>query len=168
MPDRQMPAQAERRLHPRLVKPEYEDSGLFKRHPCIINAALVPQFSHSRRGDLIVRGFLECGTTIEAVFAGRRARTAIPVEARLRKMLTNARRRVADATTLNADMVRLYARIHGAWRPRFVRNRAGWETRNWQFMAAQWSILDGFGAVRQFGEPPFISQALMKSLGEGH
>lgn len=164
LPDQQMPAHAERRLHPRFIRPQYEDAGLFKRYPCIIDAALVPQFSHSRRQDLIVRGFLECGTIIQVVFAGRRVKAAQQLEAQLRKLLSVARRRVPENEDVDADSVRLFVRVHGAWRPRFVRDQAGWETRNWQFMAAQWSMLDGFGSARHFGEPPYISPALLSSL----
>ncbi len=187
LPDQQMPAQAERRTHPRLVRPEYEDSGLFKRHPCIINVALVPQLSRSRRPDLIVRGLLECGTAVNVVFAGRRVKAAELIEAQLRKMLSiardrashnhtfhpdkreraskpGARERATDRAEVDVDTIRLFVRVHGAWRSKFVRDDTGWETRNWQFFAAQWTMLDGFGVARQFGEPPYLSEDVLSSL----
>ncbi|MDW3181260.1 MULTISPECIES: hypothetical protein [unclassified Roseobacter] len=150
MPQRRKPASE--------VTPEYEDSGLFKNKVGQLSVELVPQMMRNGRNDLVVRGFVNRTIEIEVAFAGRRVKEVGPLEARLRAMMTQAVKKAAasGAREPDTDHIRLPVLIEGAWRPRFKRDQAGWETRSYYLFAARWSVLDNEGNTVSFGSPPIV------------
>lgn len=148
----------QRRVPQTEVTPEYEDSGLFKSKVGQLSVELVPQMMRNRRDDLVVRGFTNRTTAIEVAFAGRRAKEVGPLEERLKALLARATQSAALAgdPAPDIDRVRLPVLIEGAWRPRFKRDQAGWETRSYYLFVARWSILDNDGKTVSFGSPPLV------------
>ena len=140
------------------ITPEYEDAGLFKNELCQVIVELVPQMSRTGRGDLRVRGFVNGTLEIEVLFAGRRASELNPLESRLRCQLAKTRRSAASANqpTPAIDTIRYPVRIEGAWRPKFRRDPAGWETRSYHLVAARWAMVDVNGDSVSFGMPPAV------------
>lgn len=116
---------------------------------------LTPQVSRNKRGDVLVRSFADNGTEIIVVFAGRRAKLFKPMEMRLQQMVKNARK---SGNGSDADDVRLPVRVEGAWRSKFLRDEAGWETRQYHLMAAKWAIDTPFQPLRFTGEEPKLRQ----------
>ncbi|MDW3222395.1 MAG: hypothetical protein R8G34_05815 [Paracoccaceae bacterium] len=140
------------------VTPEYEDSGLFKSKIGQLTLELVPQMSRNARKDLVVRGFMNRTTEIEVAFAGRRAKETGPLESRLSAMMERAARMAKAAGEAAPDIysVRLPILVEGAWRPRFKRDKEGWETRDYYLFVARWSLLDNEGNSVTFGSPPIV------------
>ncbi|MGC3936501.1 hypothetical protein ACOTTU_01720 [Roseobacter sp. EG26] len=151
MPHRRKPASE--------VTPEYEDAGLFKNKVGQIAVELVPQTTRNSRNDLVVRGFVQGNIEIEVCFAGRRTKEIGPLEGQLRALRTHA---VSVAAKMgeekpDIDAVRLPVMIEGAWRPRFQRDQAGWETRSYYLFAARWSLRDEHGNSVAYGAPPVVT-----------
>lgn len=150
MPHRRRPASE--------ITPEYEDSGLFKTKVGEIQVELVPQSTLTTRKDLVVRGFVNRTIDIEVAFAGRRVKEVGPLEARLQRVRREAIRAAADQglPPPDIDSMRLPVLIEGAWRPRFQRDQAGWETRSYYLFASRWSVLDNEGNTMSFGTRPLV------------
>ncbi|GGX50584.1 hypothetical protein GCM10007385_18860 [Tateyamaria omphalii] len=146
MPDLRRPAH--------LVTPAYEDNGLFRSPVRRITVGLVPQIHRNNRQDLVVRGFVRDGTAIQVLFAGRRAKQAKGLEARLRSMLFQARSKTAGWRDEGIDTIQLPMRVEGVWRSRFARDAWGCETRYFQLIAARWAMFDDAGVAHLFGEAP--------------
>lgn len=140
------------------VTSEYEDSGLFKSKVGQLTLELVPLTTRNARKDLVVRGFMNRTTEIEVAFAGRRAKETGPLETRLSAMLQRASRaaKAAGKPAPDTYSVRLPVMVEGAWRPRFKRDDAGWETRDYYLFVARWSLLDNEGNTVTFGSPPLL------------
>ncbi|GFE48384.1 hypothetical protein So717_01370 [Roseobacter cerasinus] len=140
------------------VTPEYEDSGLFKNKVGQLQVELVPQMMINGRNDLVVRGFVNRNINIEVAFAGRRVKEAGPLEARLKQVRAKAIKEAAaqGKPPPEIDHLRLPVLIEGAWRPRFKRDQAGWETRSYYLFAARWSILGDDGSTVSFGSKPLV------------
>ncbi|WP_300061674.1 hypothetical protein [uncultured Roseobacter sp.] len=140
------------------MTPEYEDSGLFKNKVGQLQVELVPQSMYNGRNDLVVRGFVNRTIEIEVAFAGRRVKEVGPLEARLRQVRAKALKEAAEKglPPPDTDHMRLPVLIEGAWRPRFQRDQAGWETRSYYLFAARWSLLDDEGNTLSFGSRPLV------------
>lgn len=136
--------------------PAYEDAGLFKNTVAPFSVELVPQTHRNTRQDLVVRGFLN-DHEISVMFAGRRAKQVVPLEARLSSMILQARR-YANGThkPLELDHLRLPLWVEGAWRSSFLRDASGWETRTYQLMVARWRLPDARGTFEYFGAAPVL------------
>ncbi len=137
--------------------PAYEDAGLFKNTVAPFSVELVPQTHRNTRQDLVVRGFLN-HREISVIFAGRRAKQVMPLEARLSSMILQARH-YANGTknALDLDHLRLPLWVEGAWRYSFLRDTSGWETRVYQLMVARWRLPDARGNFEYFGMAPVFS-----------
>ena len=137
------------------ITPVREDSGLFKKGVVPFDIELVPHKARSSRGDLVIKGFFQKDTQIDVIFAGRRAVETAPLEMCLERTFSNA---VRDASRkqqqINIDNIRFPVHVEGSWRPHFLRDMSGWETRSYQFLVAQWSFTDETGAKVEFGELP--------------
>ena len=136
------------------IIPSYEDNGLFRSPVRRVTVGLVPQAHRNNRQDLVVRGFLTEGAVIQVLFAGRRAKQAQGIEARLRAMLFQARAKTPGWRDERLDTIQLPLRIEGVWRLRFARDAWGCETRHFQLIAARWALFDDAGRAHLFGEPP--------------
>lgn len=146
----------ERRKTLDAISPAYEDQGVFPSPMLRMAVELTPQMSRNGRGDVLVRAFADNGTEIIVVFAGRRAKLFKPLEARLRQLVKDARKANSGE---DPDDVRLPLRVEGAWRSKFARDEAGWETRQYHLMAAQWAIDTPFQPLRFTGEAPKTQHA---------
>ena len=132
-----------------------EDSGLFKKGVVQFDIELVPHKARSSRGDLVIKGFFQTDTQIDVIFAGRRAMETAPLELCLERMFSNnVRAALRNNSQTDIDTVRMPVRVEGSWRPHFLRDMSGWETRSYQFLVAQWSFTDASGAQVEFGELP--------------
>lgn len=143
-----------RRLAPHAVTPAHEDRGLFRNPVGRFTVELVPLISRNAREDIVIRGFLVGRVAVEVVVAGRRTAHADPLLKWLRGRRVRAEKaaRAADAP-FDVDSVRCAIAVEGAWRPRFVCDESGWQTRRFQLLAARWSLPDGGGQWITFGEP---------------
>ena len=146
MPDLRRPAH--------LVTPSYEDNGLFRTPVRRVTVGLVPQVHRNNRQDLVVRGFMSEGVAIQVLFAGRRAKQAQGVEARLRALLFRARSKTPGWRAEGGDTIQLPMRIEGVWRSRFLRDAWGCETRQFLLIAARWALFDEAGVAHLCGEAP--------------
>ncbi|MGB3406595.1 MAG: hypothetical protein WBA67_03795 [Jannaschia sp.] len=146
MPDRRKPLSE--------VTPESEDKGIFKGQIVDLLVELVPMFGKTSRGDIVIKGFIDGQNAIEVVFPGRRK---VHVQTLQKHLQSTWSRAVQDARVETmrpvVDSVRVPSRIQGGWRPRFRRDDQGWETREHQFYAAQWTFRDRTGTVVTAGEP---------------
>ncbi|WP_299615213.1 hypothetical protein [uncultured Tateyamaria sp.] len=136
------------------ITPVYEDNGLFRSPVRRVTVGLVPQIHRNNRQDLVVRAFVRDGAAIQILFAGRRAKQAKAVEARLRAMLFKARSKTPGWKAEGVDTIQLPLRIEGVWRSRFSRDAWGCETRHFQLIAARWAMFDDAGVAHLFGEAP--------------
>jgi hypothetical protein len=140
------------------VTADREDAALFQGKLVQLTVELVPQMRRTEHNDLIVRGFASGHHAVEIHFAGRRAKDAGPLEARLRALLMKARQN-AKANGMPApevDHIRCPVRVEGAWRPQFSRDESGWETRTYHLVAARWSMADKDGNVGFYGITPQV------------
>jgi hypothetical protein len=146
-----------RRRAPHEITPQSEDRGLFKRDVGQFGVTLVPHIKRSSRGDLVVRGYLNDKQEIFVVFAGRRAKNAAAIEARIKAMFARAKQAAAKAGTRPPEIndIRLPIRVEGAWRSRFQRDISGWDHRSYQLLAARWAFSDADGVTNLGGRPPF-------------
>lgn len=132
-----------------------EDSGLFKKGVVAFDIELVPHKARSSRGDLVIKGFFKTDTQIDVIFGGRRAMETAPLELCLERMFSNdVRVALRNNTQADIDAIRLPVHVEGSWRPHFLRDMSGWETRSYQFLVAQWSFTDETGTQVEFGELP--------------
>lgn len=132
-----------------------EDKGLFPNGITQVRMGLTPRMGENRRGDWVVSAVLPDGHEVEAVFAGRRADATNVLRRDLAKLWQAA---LKDAQTAGQDLpeaesVRLPVMIEGGWRPRFIRDADGCETRIYQFYAARWTYVTSGGTVEVAGEP---------------
>lgn len=141
-----------RRTPARLITPISEDIGLFKSPVRQVTLGLVPGVVRNNRQDFVVRGFADPEVDVFVTFAGRRVKQVPFLEARLRKLLFQAKAQAQKWDQAALDATRLTVSVEGAWRPRFQRDTTGWETRSYHLMAARWSFTDEAGAKHQFGE----------------
>lgn len=141
--------------------PAYEDAGLFKSTITPIHLELVPHLHRNARQDLVVRGFVGKQQAISVVFAGRRAKQVAPLEAQLHSIMAQARRAAQGdtGTAFTTDQLRMPLKAEGAWRPTFLRDDSGWETRDYHFMVARWTMIDGAGNIDVYGAAPVLSLA---------
>ncbi|OUS36294.1 hypothetical protein A9Q94_09995 [Rhodobacterales bacterium 56_14_T64] len=145
----------ERRAPASEISPAREDAGLFKKGVTHLDLELVPHKTRTSRGDLVVKGFFQQNTQVDVIFAGRRAMETAPLELCLERLFSNVVRvAMRNQTQTNIDSIRLPVNAEGTWRPHFLRDLSGWETRNYQFLVAQWSFTDERGSVVEFGELP--------------
>jgi len=142
-----------RRIQPATADPTYEDSGLFQAATCKVEVMLIPVIHKNNRGDLIIKGIMENDKEIAVTFAGRRAREAAPVVARLNAL------RDQKSTYANVRKIQLPMQIEGSWRPQFVTDENGFETRTFHLIAAKWAIPSATGAPSSFGQSPAHLQA---------
>ncbi|NRB16560.1 MAG: hypothetical protein HRU33_02990 [Rhodobacteraceae bacterium] len=144
-----------RRAPATAITPVKEDSGLFKKGVVPFDFELVPHKARSSRGDLVIKGFFQKETQIDVIFAGRRAMETAPLELCLERAFSNAIRDAArKQTQTNIDNIRFPIHVEGSWRPHFLRDMSGWETRSYQFLVAEWSFADETGTKVVFGELP--------------
>jgi hypothetical protein len=137
------------------LTPAREDSGLFKTGVVQFDIGLVPHKARSSRGDLVIKGFFQNETQVDVIFAGRRAMETAPLELCLERMFSTAVRiATRNQAKTNIDAIRFPVRVEGTWRPHFLRDMSGWETRSYQFLVAQWSFCDETGTQVEFGELP--------------
>ncbi len=145
----------ERRAPASEITPVREDSGLFKKGVVQFDIELVPHKARTSRGDLVVKGFFKGETQIDVIFAGRRAMETAPLELCLERLFSNVVRvAMRNQTQTNIDSIRMPVTVEGSWRPHFLRDMSGWETRSYQFLVAQWSFVNETGSVVEFGELP--------------
>ena len=142
-----------RRLGHKNVDPTYEDAGLFQTATCHVQATLIPVMRKNNRGDLIINGILNDGKEIAVTFAGRRAREAAAVVARLNAL------RDQQTTFSNVRKSQLPIHIEGTWRPHFSTDEDGFATRTYHLIAAKWSLVSTNGKSAQYGQPPAHSKA---------
>lgn len=142
----------ERRKPQGEITPAYEDRGIFKTETCQLDVQVYPVFTYTGRRDFLVKGFFHGGSRIEVVFAGRRARQAQPLQQRLRTMLNQVAAQVGSMSKVKPEEVRLDLRVVGAWRPRFVTDRAGGQIKQLQLYAALWAFRDKSGKTVSYGE----------------
>ena len=144
-----------RRAPATAITPVKEDSGLFKKGVVPFDFELVPHKARSSRGDLVIKGFFQKETQIDVIFAGRRAMETAPLELCLERAFSNAIRDAArKQTQTNIDNIRFPIHVEGSWRPHFLSDMSGWETRSYQFLVAEWSFADEPGTKVVFGELP--------------
>lgn len=144
-----------RRAPPNQITAERENAGLFKKGVVTFDVELVPHKARSSRGDLVIKGFIKKNTQVDVIFAGRRAMETAPLELCLERSFSNAVRTAArNNVQTNVDNIRFPLHVEGTWRPSFLRDMSGWETRSYQFLVAQWSFQDETGAQVEFGELP--------------
>ncbi|MBM7067683.1 hypothetical protein [Actibacterium sp. 188UL27-1] len=143
-----------RRLPPAKITPAHEDMGLFPKWMGRIRVDLIPQMRRNGRRDLIVRGYVKTDQEIEVVFAGRRSRDVEPLEHWLKVIYHRAVR--ATEAPVNVSDMRCPIEVEGAWRPTFRRDEMGLETRQYQLIAARWSVLGADGRAAAFGEQPSV------------
>ncbi|WIY27175.1 hypothetical protein [Parasedimentitalea psychrophila] len=137
------------------ITPAREDTGLFKKGIVRLQVDLVPHKARSSRGDLVVKGFFQQNTQLDVIFAGRRAMETAPLEFCLERIFSNAIRvATRNQVQTNIDNIRFPVQVDGTWRPHFLRDMSGWETRSYQFLVAQWSFTDETGKEVAFGELP--------------
>ncbi|MEO0937976.1 MAG: hypothetical protein AAFY38_07455 [Pseudomonadota bacterium] len=134
------------------MTPASEDAGLFRCAPRGLEVALVPQVARNRRGDILVRGFVQERYPVLVVFAGRRAQAAERVERRLSTVLHRARH--AAGHNVDIDLLRVPIWVNGRWRRRFIRDVAGWEQGEHHLIAACWTLPAPPGPPLFFGEEP--------------
>jgi hypothetical protein len=134
------------------VSPQYDDAGLFQNTVCNVDVDLIPVIRKNNRGDLIITGLVKGDLEIAVTFAGRRVREVAPVITML-EALRDGQKHVAD---VKKSRVRL--KIEGAWRPQFVANDSGFETRTFHLIAAKWTVIDGKGSPVEYGLPPAHAQ----------
>lgn len=132
------------------VTPDHEDRGIFKGQIVQLTADLVPVYGQNGREDIMIKGFVSAGRPIDVVFAGRRRHQAVALLNRLKAVWAQKARNGAKPA---ADSVRFPVAIEGAWRPRFACDDQGWQTREMQFFAARWAVLDSDGNSVTFGAP---------------
>ena len=137
-----------RRLKSTKVSPEYEDAGLFPTAVCNVDVTLIPVVRQNNRGDTIIKGILDGGKEIAVTFAGRRARDAAAVVARLNSL------RDQQSNYSNVRKSQLPMQIEGTWRPHFEEDDSGFETRTYHLMAAKWTIMTANGAPAAYGQSP--------------
>lgn len=138
-----------RRIKPKNVDPSYEDTGLFQGALCSVELALIPIMRKNNRGDLVIKGILKSGKEIAVTFAGRRAHQAAQVVARLNTL------RDQRSTYSNLRDSQLPIQIEGTWRPQFVTDANGFETRTFHLIAAKWSMATQPGLPpAAFGQAP--------------
>lgn len=147
-----------RRSPAREITPRSEDLGLFKKQLGQFWVALVPHMKRSSRGDLVIRGYLNGTSEVFVIFAGRRTKQALPVEARLKSMFSLACRAAERKKTAppQINRIRLPVHIEGAWRPRFQASDSGWDERSYQLLASRWAFADVEGITNLGGQPPFL------------
>jgi len=144
-----------RRAPATAITPGKEDAGLFKKGVVPFDFELVPHKARSSRGDLVIKGFFQKDTQIDVIFAGRRAMETAPLELCLERAFSNAvRMAMRTQSQTNIDNIRFPVHVEGTWRPHFLRDMSGWETRSYQFLVAQWSFTDETGKKVEFGELP--------------
>ncbi|PCJ08435.1 MAG: hypothetical protein COB16_07005 [Rhodobacteraceae bacterium] len=138
------------------ITPKKEDSGLFKKGIVQFSMELVPYKARTSRGDLVIKGFFQQDTQVDVIFAGRRAMETAPLELCLERQFSLAVRMAnrSQTSTPNVDSIRFPVQVEGSWRPHFLRDLSGWETRSFQFLVAQWSFTDETGSSVEFGELP--------------
>jgi hypothetical protein len=132
----------------REVSPQYEDAGLFQNTVCHVDVELIPVMRKNNRQDLIVTGLVKGDLKIAVTFAGRRAVKAAPIVTRLNALLD------AQDHIANVMKSRLPLRIEGAWRPQFIRDGNGFETRTFHLIAAKWRILNDKKGAVEYGQAP--------------
>ncbi|TLP69036.1 hypothetical protein FEE96_01750 [Parasedimentitalea maritima] len=138
------------------ITPKREDAGLFKKGIVKFDMELVPYKARTSRGDLVVKGFFQNNTQVDVIFAGRRAMETAPLELCLERLFAQAIRMAIRSNTQspNVDNVRFPVQVEGSWRPHFLRDLSGWETRSYQFLVAQWTFADEAGNPAEFGTLP--------------
>lgn len=134
----------ERRSDKSEVTREKEDLGLFKSELVEVGLELSADVKTNRRGDLLVQGFV-AGRPVDVLFAGRRKRDAVQLEA----FLDYVRTRVSQP---NAQ--RMQIRVQGSWRPSFHRNGEGEDDRRMELVAARWMYRLPDGSQQVWGQPP--------------
>lgn len=137
------------------ITPEIEDDGLFKAAPTDLAVELTPRIRRNSRGDVVVMGFVDKRGAIDVVFAGRRRVQTKPLISTLQAVWNKAIAglKEGEAPPALAD-VRIQARVLGAWRRRFEVDDSGWQTHEYQLLAARWSFATRDGTVQSFGEGP--------------
>lgn len=136
------------RRKPKKISPQYEDAGLFQNTVCNVDVELIPVMRKNNREDLIITGLVKGDLEIAVTFAGRRVAEAAPIIAQL-EALRDGQDHVADV-----KKSRLPLKIEGAWRPQFVADGSGFETRTFHLIAAKWTVLNDNGSPREYGQPP--------------
>jgi hypothetical protein len=134
------------------VSPQYEDTGLFQNPVCRVDVDLSPAMRKNNRGDLIITGLVKGDLEIAVTFAGRRVREVAPVITMLEALL-DGQKHVADVKKSRVPL-----EIEGAWRPQFVADDSGFETRTFHLIAAKWTVMDGKGSPVEYGQPPAHAQ----------
>lgn len=146
-----------RRTPSREITPRTEDLGLFKKELGQFWVALVPHIKRSSRGDLVIRGYLNGTSEVFVIFAGRRTKQALPIEARLKALFAKATSAAVKSNSAAplVNRIRLPVHIEGAWRPRFQADDSGWDQRSFQLLASRWAFADVEGITNLGGQPPF-------------
>lgn len=137
-----------RRLKPKNIDPSYEDTGLFQGTLCQVEVTLIPIMRKNNRGDLVIKGIIKNDKEIAVTFAGRRARQAAEVVAKLNAL------RDQKSTYANIKHSQLPIVVEGTWRPQFVTDEDGFEVRTYHLIAAKWSLATGSGAPAAYGQAP--------------
>jgi hypothetical protein len=143
------------RRNSKKVSPQYEDAGLFQNTVCNVEVDLIPVMRKNNRGDLIVTGLVKGDLEIAVSFAGRRVLEAAPIIASLNALL-DGQKHIADV-----KKSRLPLKIEGAWRPQFVANESGFETRTFHLLAAKWTVLTDPESAVEYGQPPAHIQPIV-------
>ena len=135
-----------------------EDRALFKTYGGPIAVSLVPQVHRTLTGDVLVRGYFDATTEIFLLIAGRRAREAKALEARLKGLHEGANGAAVRAgkPLPSVNQIRLPLQVKGTWRQKFWREEDGSDVRTHQLVAARWAYKDRTGALVQFGMAPAV------------
>ena len=140
------------------VTREIEDAGLFISPPTALAIQLLPRIRKNSRGDVVIKGRLGQTASIDVIFAGRRKIHSEHLVSTLRALWDAANRGTqAKLHPTKVDTVQLPVRILGSWRSRFVVNDQGWQTREFQLLAAYWTYTSTQGFTETFGEPPICT-----------
>ena len=136
------------------ISAQLEDLGLFKTGLVEVPVELTPRITRTYRQDLMVTGLVKGQLEIDVIFAGRRLQDAAPLLATLRKLKQEALATAAAKGVLPPDLltIRSPVKIEGSWRPRFLRDKSGWETRTYQLLAARWAVVGRDGVVTVGGQ----------------
>ncbi|WP_415400793.1 hypothetical protein [Tateyamaria sp. SN3-11] len=139
------------------MTPLIEDGGLFARPPIEIEVELVPRIGKNGRGDIVIKGYVSANAVVDVVIAGRRKEQARPLLSSLQTLWSNANRGLSShVEPPDAEQVRLSARVVGSWRPYYQVDDQGWQTHEFQLLAARWTFSPKPGVTQTFGEPPLF------------
>lgn len=137
-----------------------EDAGIFKGGVVDVAFEVTPLRKRTTRGDMLVMGFIN-GVGIEVIFPGRRRASTGPLLSRLDHLVRQANREAQQAKKPTPSMmqIRFPLKAQGTWRTRIHRDPHDIVERTHQLLVARWTMRDGAGIERTYGDPPVTLSA---------